>query len=340
MNLSYEKNTTGVPTLTDESDVDSITDILVANNIQYTILQSCQLLAIPCYLFLFYHFWKTPTIRKGIDMHVFILIVILNFITLTGDLSVFLNYIRTNSVWLHTHSFCLYWMWIDNFCYTLGMWLTAWGSIERHILIFHRNLLNTFKQRLIVHYIPLTFCIAYCCVYSSYLVFGYPCENVFDYTSVLCGSTCAYGDFYLAQYDTIANSIVTTILIVLCSISLLFRVLWKRRHYRRGLQWAKIRKMTIQLLSISSLYMITTIPVNTEYLIGYVSEDSIAYSYLSNMMYLLYCVLPFVCLTTLPELRQKLRICRIHHHHRAVAPTFLFHRASNTIHTIHPWNKQ
>ena len=136
-------------------------------------------------------------------------------------------------------------MWIDNLCYTLGVWLMTWASIERHILIFHRNLLNTFKKRLTVHYIPLTLCIVYCCTYSSYLVFGYPCENVFDCTSVLCGSTCAYNDFILAQYDTIANSIVTTILIVLCSLSLLFRVLWQKYHSLQRLRWSKVRKMTI-----------------------------------------------------------------------------------------------
>ena len=83
----------------------------------------------------------------------------------------------------------------------------------------------------------------------------------------------------------------------------------------------------------------TTIPINSEYLIGFVSIDSVGYTYLSNMMYLLYCFLPFVCLTTLPELQQKVQICHFHRRNHAVAPLFLLHKTPKTRRTRLPLNK-
>ena len=236
------------------------------------------------------------------------LLLIVNFITLLTDLSIRLNLFRTGAVRPSTSSFCLFWMWIETIGYNLGVWLMTWASMERPFLVFHNNWTITFKQRSLTPYIPITLCILYGLEYSAYLVFGYPCQDDFDYRSTLCGYSCAYQDFIPSQYDTIANSMTTIFLIVLFTLSLLFRVLWQKRQFRQGLQWRKNRKMIIQLVSISSIYLIADLPINITYLTEYPASDTIAYDYLSNKMYLVRCFLPDICLTCLPEVWQKLKV--------------------------------
>jgi len=64
----------------------------------------------------------------------------------------------------------------------------AIASIERYWLVFHRRFYD--KHILFFHYIPMTLCIIYPLVLYSYLVTRYPCTNVFNYSSQICGGPC------------------------------------------------------------------------------------------------------------------------------------------------------
>ena len=51
---------------------------------------------------------------------------------------------------------CLMWWFIDYGFYGAVTVYLAWGSIERHILVFHSHqLLRTQRQRFFIHYLPL-----------------------------------------------------------------------------------------------------------------------------------------------------------------------------------------
>jgi hypothetical protein len=104
---------------------------------------------------------------------------------------------------------------------------------------------------------------------------------------------------------------IPTIIIIVSSITLLLRVLLQKRRMRRQINWRNYRKMTIQLLSISLLYLIIYIPemlMEFIHLCGvpeHVGADFILYAeffaYYGNLL------LPFVCAGSMPELKTKIK---------------------------------
>jgi hypothetical protein len=77
------------------------------------------------------------------------------------------------------------------------------------------------------------------------------------------------------MWDILVNDMIPTIIIIVCSITLLLRVIYQKYQMRRPMRWRNYRKMTIQLLLISVLYLVIYIPgMLMEYIyLCEVSED-------------------------------------------------------------------
>jgi hypothetical protein len=95
------------------------------------------------------------------------------------------------------------------------------------------------------------------------------------------------------------------------SLALLLRVLWQKRKLNQRVQWIKYRKLTIQSLSISTLYVLFNGPWTlTIFAYQYGLSDDIAMIAMAYTIYFYYYVIfpsPFVCLGSLPELRLKIK---------------------------------
>ncbi|CAF3931916.1 unnamed protein product, partial [Rotaria sp. Silwood2] len=112
-------------------------------------------------------------------------------------------------------------------------------------------------------------------------------------------------------------------------LSLLIRVLWKKSRLHRSIQWRKQRKMTIQLLSVSILYITFSAPgvfLNISYEFGVSRAVGITFmSYAYFFSYYIVFPFPFVCLGTLPELKKKLeKLFWYQRQGRRIAPDALF----------------
>jgi len=207
-------------------------------------------------------------------------------------------------------AFYLIWVFIDYAFYSTQIALFAWATMERHILIFHYKWVSTRKKRLFVHYIPIATIVIYCFVYYCLVYFGPFCENSFD--SFIAGGVyipCVFNGTFLGTWDLIFQQVIPTFIIVIFSLALLLRVLWQKRKLNQPIQWNRYRKMTIQLLSISILYLLFNSPwtlVIFAYQYG-LSESvaNIAMSYTIYFYYYVIFLLPFVCIGSLPELRIK-----------------------------------
>ncbi len=107
------------------------------------------------------------------------------------------------------------------------------------------------------------------------------------------------------------HSIVPILIIVISSAILLFRVLWQKYHAHRQIHWRRYRKMTIQVLSISSLYLIFPFPyylITILHLCGMPSD--IGVEFLSRWMFCTYYTLllfPIIAIGSSPELKEKLK---------------------------------
>lgn len=266
-----------------------------------------------CTLFVLYHFLWDSTLRRAIHNHIIIIILIIGFIYEITNIPWILYANHTGVPLVTSPAFYLIWVFIDYAFYSIQIALFAWAAMERHILIFHDRWLVTRKQRFFVHYLPIVMIIIYCFVYYCLVYFGPFCENSFD--SFVAGGVyipCVFSKTILGVWDLLVHQVIPTFLIIIFSAALVVRVLWQKRRFHQQMQWRKIRKMTIQLISIVTLYLLFNGPwtfVLFAYQCGL--AENIAFVAMSYTIYFYYYVIflfPFVCCGFLPELRKKVTL--------------------------------
>ncbi|CAF1319907.1 unnamed protein product [Adineta steineri] len=153
------------------------------------------------------------------------------------------------------------WTYIDYAVFVSITLLVAWASIERHILIFHQNLVSTQIKRFLVHYLPLFTVTMYPFIYYIIIYFVLPCDPWINFTTPGCGiSACAYNTAFLGMWDSIAHNIVPIFIIVIFSMALFVRIWYSKYRINQRMRWKNYRKMSIQLLSISAIYLIIVFP--------------------------------------------------------------------------------
>ncbi|CAF2649146.1 unnamed protein product [Rotaria sp. Silwood2] len=269
--------------------------------------------SIMCSIFDLYHFLFDRTLRQGLHNHS--IIVILFFCLLFECTDIFwlvYNY-GTGHVLLLTETFCMIWHFIDHIGFLLISSIVAWASIERHILIFHDKWLITRNKLFFIHYFPLISLIIYSFVFYTMAFFIFSWEHTFNYSETQCGfNDGLFHPRIIAVWDSVANNILPTLIIVIFNAALIFRVLYQKHRLHQRIHWRNYRKMTVQMLSISSIFFcLYFVPMllYTAYTIGL--SRSFAHDYYDTSIYLFYFViifLPFICAVSLPELRAKFHI--------------------------------
>jgi len=226
-------------------------------------------------------------------------------------MSLFIHYFRCFQSFSPTSTFRLIWGYLDWAFYALQLILYDWITIEKHILIFHDHLLSTARKRIFVHYLPPIIITIYCLLYYAIVFFASQCENNFDNLTIPSCFPCTYENNVLNMYETIGHSILPILIIVISSAILLFRVLWQKYHAHRQIHWRRYRKMTIQVLSISSLYLIFPFPyylITILHLCGMPAD--IGVEFLSRWMFCTYYTLllfPIIVIGSSAELKEKLK---------------------------------
>ena len=285
-------------------------EIAIPHNVRFWIILLFYVPSVICSFFVLYHFLVDRTLRQALHNHVIIIILFMNLIVQLTSFPWILNYYRLKYVWPQAHSFCLTWLFIDEALYITTTLLFAWATFERHILIFHDRLVGTRCKVIFVHYLPIVILLLYCVSYDIIVVLVPPCVHDFDYTKVVCGSfPCSYHIRSTALWDVIVNDIIPTVIVIICSVTLLLRVLYRKSRMNQAIRWRAYRKMTIQILSISLLYLLIYVPkmlIEFLHLCGvpeHVGAHFVSYAeffaYYGNLL------LPFVCAGSIPELQTR-----------------------------------
>jgi hypothetical protein len=211
--------------------------------------------SILCSIFDLYYFLVDRTLRKGLNNHVVILILVFCLFYTVTDIIWFIVYYHTGSPLSSTKSFCLIWVYIDFSVFVSISLLVGWASIERHILVFHQNFFATRTKRFFLHYLPLFMFSIYPFIYYLIVFFLLPCEIPYNYfKSRCCIGYCAFSNASVAMWDSIANNIVPIFIIIVFSFGLIVRVWYNKYRLGQRFRWKNYRKLTIQFLSISALY--------------------------------------------------------------------------------------
>ena len=281
-----------------------------------------------CTFFVLYHFLWDSTLRRAIHNHVIIILLIIDLIYELTNIPWILHASYTGMPLIASPVFYLIWLFIDYAFYSTQIALFAWAAMERHILIFHDRWISTRKKRFFVHYLPIAVIIIYCFIFYSLVYFAPFCENSFD--EFVAGGVyipCVFSKTLLGTWDLLFHQVVPTFLILIFSFALVFRVLWQKRKFHQQMKWKKIRKMTIQLISIVILYLLFNGPwtfVLFAFQYGLAEEQAlIAMSYTIYFYYYVIFLFPFVCCGFLPELRKKVPQCIFRTRTPQVSPTGL-----------------
>ena len=127
------------------------------------------------------------------------------------------------------------------------------------------------------------------------------------------------------------NNIIPTFTIVIFSVALFIRILHQKQRVRQRIQWKRHRKMTMQLLSISTLYLFVTAPWAMIILLrmcGLPPDVGASFETITNFLdYFIVLLFPFVTLLSLPELQVKVKkVLCMHRPRRSVEPEILLRR--------------
>jgi hypothetical protein len=255
-------------------------------------------------------------ITKALHNHAVILLIVVSLFYSTLDLPFtiiryYLGYDPFQSL-----SFCYWWYWIDYTLLATSLILTATASVQRHILIFNVHWLRIRRTRWLFHFIPLIIPTIYPAVLYSFLVTLYPCPSSNGEVDLICPGAC-YSDAPIPfTIDWIINYISPICIIVLANITLIIRVICSMQKVRRRqvATWKRQRKLTLQLLSFSLLYIFGWVPYTfvtmiQMFFIPNLFDDMPEIYYIYNSIYFVCPLQSFICLFALPDVLKWIKNC-------------------------------
>jgi hypothetical protein len=229
----------------------------LAKVIKFWFILFGEICSLPCDLFLIHYFLNHKTIRQALHNHTIIVSLLVDLIILSVDLSCHLGFLRLGYIVPSTPAICLTWQLVDYGFWYGDLFLKAWMVIERHIFIFHPTMLKTVLKRVFIHYCPLVFVTFYTPIIYIYLIFFYPADHIYDYRVLVCGGPYYYNGIpaWLIWYESLFHYAIPIFFIVVFSNTLCLRVILQKRRLCVIRGWRQFRKMTIQLLFVSIIYI-------------------------------------------------------------------------------------
>lgn len=276
--------------------------------ITYILLLIVEIPAIICTFLILIFFsvnWHS-IMSRVLHNHAIFLLMVVSSLYIILDLPFIISYYRLGYDLYHTQSFCVYWYWLDYTLITLSLFLTATASVQRHILVFNGRWLQGPRQRWILHYMPLGFCILYPTVFYLSVIVFYSCPAIDE---IYCSFPCYSNDFVLFYFDWIFNVIFPVFLIITANVLLIFRAIYSMDKFLHSqtCTWKKRRKLILQLLAFSILYAIgwgpsTIISIIHTLFLPDLYIDAPNFYYINNSSYFVCPLQPFICLFALPQL--------------------------------------
>lgn len=210
-------------------------------------------------------------------------------------------------------TFCTIWNWIDYTLFSNPLQILGWFCIERHLFIFHSQLMKKKWCLIIFHYIPLMVCLIYTPLfYLNVIVFPRECTNFWDYSGLLCGDPCFfYSDPFLIIFDSLFNYATPILIIFFANLLLFCRIIWQRFKRHREIEWRRRKWMIIQLSFVSFLNLSLISPavivasIQALWLPTFASD--LQFNYFFYLNYFVNQFLPFVIVGSLPEMQKDIR---------------------------------
>lgn len=277
--------------------------------VKFSLLLLFQVPACVLSIFVFIYSISHRRLLQALQNQALLILLIVNFIQLTVTLPLSLKFFATGFVSPANPTFCSWWIYLEFVLYTASPYLMATISVQRHVLVFHPQLLTSRWIRRLLHHLPLAGCILYPIVLYLALVILYPCDGTqYDYSKNICGFAPCYLVFskVMATTDWIINSLFPMFVNVLANVLLIIRVIRQKRRVNQGITWKQQRKLAIQLFCVSAIYLIGWFPSIIVGLVQVLGDPKfliqVQEDYLVILNSLVCLFLPWICLGLLPEM--------------------------------------
>ena len=296
-----------------------------SNRIKYIIMQTLHIPSIVCSLFTLTHLLTDRKLRSTLHNHTPLVLLIISVFDSFLSHPFTLNYLRTGRATPATNEMCISWNFFNALCATSIYLTMAWSSIERHLLIFYSSLFTTHRGRVLFHYVPLLIVtVIYPILANIVIILLYPCVNQFNMLSLFCGYSCALKIPSVALFFRIAHNFIPVFIVTCSTLVLILRVIKQKRQVQNNLfHLRRYCRMITQLLTLASLFLILTLP---SFIVGIVQNCclpnfavSLQIPYFTFLIRFSTILIPFMCLSLLPEIWSKWLPCKTTQVH-SVAP--------------------
>ena len=205
---------------------------------------------------------RTQMLKRALHHHAVFLLTIVSFLSVTCDLPFQMNFLQFGEYLYRSVPFCVWLTWFDFSLTTMSLLLTVTASLQRHILVFYSHWMQVRRKRILFHYVPLAFCMIYPPLFYLGAVYIYPCEPYFDPSTGNCAIVCYVSDPVLYNIDWFLHTVTSITVLVIANFILVIRVIYSMGRVRRqgSENWKRQRKLTLQLLSFTSLYVLIYVP--------------------------------------------------------------------------------
>ena len=300
----------------------------IVNRVKFSILLTLQIPAFLLSLLIFYFILTNRGVFQTPQNRALLVLFVVNFIQITVLVTFSIHFYAVGTVTPATPIYCTLWTFLGYILYAISGYLMATISVQQHILVFNGHILRIRWKRFLFHYLPLIFFVIYPIIFYSLIILLYPCDGTqWDYTSTICGFTNCYllYDKVLGTSDWMLNVAFPIVIIVLANVFLIVRVVRQKCRQQRRFRWKRQWRMTVQLLYISSIYIIGSGPslvVGIAQIFGYPTFlAEIQTTYFAELASLICLLLPWICLGLVPELGRWITTkFRIAPAHNIVAP--------------------
>lgn len=164
-------------------DDESVPSVL--SRVKFWLLLALSIPSTICSLLIFLYFYNRRK-RLSIQLHVILLLVVVSFIQITTDNPFGIAYYYHEQVPITSNIFCLWWNWWDYSTSGMLIMIMAWGSVERHVLVFRNTMMSNRRKRRLFHLLPMLIVSIYPLIFYFAVIFLNSCENAWDFTMVSC----------------------------------------------------------------------------------------------------------------------------------------------------------
>ena len=289
-------------------DLETFLDVkFILHHIKFGVLLLFQIIAIVLSLIILAYFIKHKSFVKNPQNHGILILIAVNFIQLVFDMPNALAFYSRDYIYPNTSNYCTWWTFFAYSIFAISGYLLATISIQRHFFIFNIHILRTGWNRIFLHYFPLVLCIFYPIVFYLFAIVFYPCDGTqWDFTNNLCGFAPCYLLFnkVLGTFDIAVNNYMPVVIDFISNVIIILRVVKQKRHAQRSTAWKQQRHMTIQLLSLSIIYLIAWTPCLTVLAVQMLHDPTflltIQTDYFLDLIYIIYLFIPWACIGFIP----------------------------------------